>query len=557
MKHANSVVITTLLCFLPMVSYMPAAAESPEAYAGSSCESLKALRIPDTTIKSAEMVENEWREPSRGGGPGGQGDAGMRALMGEPPAGRGAGEPPVGRGVPQPARSGRGPTVVKGPFCRVVGVVDPAINFEVWLPPVDREKKWNGKFNGVGNGGLAGSINYRSMAQALARGYATASTDTGHVQGPENESWPMDNPALLTDFASRSIHMMTRAAKQITAAYYGNAPKYSYFTGCSGGGGQAMSEAQRYPADYDGICAGAPAMFPTRMWPGELHAAWVTHRDPSNMIPGDKLTLINNAALAACDAQDGVKDGVLDDPTKCNFDPSTLLCKGADGPNCLTAAQVDSVKKIYEGLREPNGKQYWPPYEIGSEPFWPGHINEPFGVPISYFKYMVLRNPKWDWHAFDFADPKNFAIIQEASARLGPILDSMEPDLSAFQKLGGKLILYHGWYDQNIAPRNSVNYYQKVVETMGGEGKTKDFFRLFMAPGMGHCGGGPGPSVFDALAALEQWVESGKAPDRLLASRVSNGKVDRTRPLCAYPLVAKYRGKGSTDEAASFECRLP
>ncbi len=506
-------------------------------FAGTPCESLKSLRIPDTTIQTAEFIDTEWREPTRGGR---GGDPGMRALTAETPQGRGGG--------------GRPPLSVKGPFCRVVGVVEPAIQFEVWLPPAEGNKKWNGKFNGVGNGGLAGSINYRAMSQALERGYTTASTDTGHKDGPENEAWPMEKPELLLDFASRSIHMMTRAAKSVISEFYGTAPKFSYFTGCSGGGGQAMSEAQRYPADYDGICAGAPAMYPTKMWPGELHAAWVTHRDPSNMIPTEKLTLVNNAALAACDAQDGVKDGVIDDPRRCGFDPGTLLCSGADSSGCLTAAQVDSVRKIYQGLKEPSGRQFWPPYEIGSEPLWPGHINEPFGVPLSYFKYMVMRDPKWDWHTFDFSNSGNMALLRQASIRLGPVLDSIEPDLSAFQKLGGKLILWHGWIDQNIAPRNTIQYYEKVLETMGGENRTKDFLRLFMAPGMAHCNGGPGPNTFDVLGAMEQWVEQKKAPDRIVASRLLEGKAERTRPLCPYPQVARYRGTGSMDDAANFVC---
>jgi len=294
------------------------------------------------------------------------------------------------------------------------------------------------------------------------------------------------------------------------------------------------------------------------MWPGELYPAWVTHRSPANLIPREKLPLIHAAVLTTCDAVDGVEDGVLDDPRRCHFEPSQLLCEGPDGADCLTAAQVESVEKIYEGLKDPSsGVVFWPGYEKSSELGWPGHIFEPFLIPLSYFKYMVLEDPAWDWRSFDFSDPESFAVLYEASDRLGPVLDSDDPDLTTFKERGGKLILYHGWIDQNIAPRNSITYYESVQETMGGAHETQSFFRLFLAPGMGHCGGGPGPNTFDALGALEQWVEHGEAPDQIPASHFSNGEVNRTRPLCPFPLVAQYQGSGSTDDAASFACRLP
>ena len=500
--------------------------------AQATCEALESLKLPATTITSAQAVGAGEFAPPAGGGRGG------RRPGGDRPAGEEV------RSLPA--------------FCRVAGVVAPQIRFEVWLPPPTGAGAWNGKLNGVGNGGLAGAISYGAMMHALARGYATASTDTGHSNQPGNEGWPLGHPELLVDFASRSIHVTALAAKGVAEAYYGRGPGRSYFTGCSCGGGQALSEAQRYPADYDGIVAGAPANFPTHMWPGELYPAWVTHRTPAHLIPEEKLAVIEKAALAACDAMDGVADGVLDDPRRCSFDPATLLCRGADSADCLTAAQVDSVRRIYEGPRDPSsGKSFWPGFEVSSEAGWTGHIFEPFSIPLSYFKYMALEDAGWDWRSFDFADPRSFAVLNDASRRLGPALDSTAPDLTAFKRLGGKLIAYHGWLDTNIAPRNSISYHESVQAAMGGERETQSFYRLFMVPGMGHCGGGPGPGAFDALAALEQWVENGKAPDRMLASHISNGKVDRTRPLCAYPLVAKYQGEGSTDDAASFECRLP
>jgi len=513
--------------------------------AAGSCENLKGLKIPETAIVSAQSIDaGDFMPPGRGMALGG----GQPPFGGPPDAGRGA-KPDIGRGP-------MGATKALPAFCRVIGVVQPAINFEVWLPPASGDKRWNGKFNGVGNGGLAGSISYDAMMQSLTRGYATASTDTGHVDKIGNDSWALDEK-LIVDFASRSIHMTAVAAKAVIRAYYNQEPQYSYFTGCSGGGGQALSEAQRYPDDYNGIVAGAPANYPTHLWPGELYAAWATHRDAANLIPNEKLHVITNAVLEACDALDGVKDGVLDDPRRCDFDPAKIQCSGADGPGCLTAAQVDSVRKIYEGAKDPStGKPFWYGYEMSSETFWPGHINNPFGTPLSYFKFMVLKDSGWDWKNFSFADPRNFELMDEASKKLGPVLDSTNPDLTSFKKRGGKLIMYHGWLDQNIAPRNSIQYFESVQKKMGGEKQTQDFARLFLAPGMTHCGGGPGPNTLDALSSLEQWVEKAKAPDQIIATHSSGGKVDRARPLCPYPQVAKYKGTGSTDAAASFVCSL-
>jgi feruloyl esterase len=519
MKTMQRFIVLAVLCILLAVFSLTAFAQD--------CEALAKLMLPQTKITSAQIVAAGEFTPPRTGGPGGGG-------------------------------GGQGANVMKAlpAFCRVVGVIEPAIKFEVWLPPVAGDKKWNGKFNGVGNGGLAGFIAYPAMAQAMLRGYATASTDTGHSNAPGNEAWALNHPELMVDFASRGIHLTARAAKSVIRAYYNQSPRYSYFTGCSGGGGQALSEAQRYPADYDGIVAGAPANHPTRMWPGELYAAYVTHRAPENLIPNEKLPMIARAALAACDAQDGLKDGLIADPRRCAFDPVALQCKGADAADCLTTGQVDSVRKIYEGLKDPvTGKLFWWGYEPSSEEGWPGHIQNPFGVPIGYFKYMAFNNPAWDWKTFDMADPKNFAALVAASNLLGPILNSIEPDLTAFQRLGGKLILYHGWLDQNISPRNSIQYYESVEEVMGEQ--TRDFARLFMAPGMGHCGGGPGPNMLDGLTALENWVEKKQAPQQIFASHATNGQVDRTRPLCPYPQVAVYKGSGSIDDAANFACQIP
>jgi len=504
----------------------PKPTEAPKP-TGVACESLKNLKLPDTTITAAESINPIQESPGV-----------------------------VVRGVWASPASAHGTTTVDVPFCRVAGVTAPSIGFEVWMPLAD---KWNGKFNGVGNGALAGGINYPAMKGPLGLGYAVGSTDGGH-KSPSivDGAWMMGHPELWDDFGYRAVHVMTRNAKAIIEAYYGKAAKYSYFTGCSGGGQQGLAEAQRYPADYNGIVSGAPANFPTRMWPGETWPSYVTQKSVETKIPVEKLPLINKAAIAACDANDGAKDGLITDPRKCNFDPGTLLCKGADAPDCLTAAQVDSVKKVYGGLKDPTtGAQFWPGYEPGSELGWPGHIGEPFVIPQGYFKAMVFNNPNWDWKTFDFANPKDFAILVDADARYGPILNATDPDLMAFKALGGKLILWHGWADQNIAPRNSISYYESVVADQGSEAETQKFMRLFMIPGVGHCSGGAGPDTFNALAALEQWVEKGIAPTQIPASKVTAGKTEFTRPLCVYPQVEQYKGTGDINDAANFTCVTP
>lgn len=502
--------IVALVLFLLIYA---SATAFPQTVTSGACENLKSLSLPQTTITLAESRD-------------------LKPF------------------TPEGATAAIAPKV---PFCRIAGIIDPEIRFEVWMPPA---ASWNGKFNGVGNGGLAGSISYAAMSAALARNYATASTDTGHQGG--NGSWALGRPDLLVDFASRAIHVMTVNAKLIVQAYYGQAPKYSYFTGCSGGGGQALSEAQRYPLDYKGIVAGAAANYVTHMWPGELWPAWVTHRSPTNVIPPEKLPVISAAAVAACDAIDGVKDGIIRDPRICSFDPATIECKGTDAPNCLTAGQVASVKAIYGGLKDPTtGRQFWPGFEAGSEFLWGGHIASAFGTPLAYFKYFYLGDPDWNWQTFEMTDPKNMQVMIDADTKLRAVLNSTDPDIASFKNAGGRMIMYHGWSDSFIAPRNSIAYYEGVV-ALQGEKQTREFLRLFMAPAMGHCGGGNGPNTFDSLAALENWVENGQAPDSITASHAgADGKVDRTRPLCVYPQVEQYKGTGDINDGTNFFCVNP
>ena len=277
--------------------------------------------------------------------------------------------------------------------------------------------------------------------------------------------------------------------------------------------------------------------------------------------------MLYRGALAACDASDGVTDDVIGDPQRCRFDPSTLVCTGNQASGaCLTPAQAEAARRVYQGLKDPRtGAQLYPGLAPGSEPFWPNrNPANPFPIPIAHYKWLVFGDPNWDWKTFAFTDPADYEAHVKAEAKFAPIMNATNPDLRAFQKRGGKLIQYHGWVDQLIAPQNSIDYYESVLAFFGGknnrsraEGEVQSFYRLFMAPGMAHCAGGPGPNTFDMLAALEQWVEHGAVPDRIIATRSINGIVDRTRPLCPYPQLASYKGSGDTNDAASFVCKTP
>ncbi len=484
----------------------------------ASCESLATLTLPDTTIASAGMVTaDQW----------------ARLALGAFPSGLPA-------------------------FCRVTATLTPssdsAIQIEVWLPA----SGWNGKYQAVGNGGWSGSINRNGMTLALRRGYATSSTDTGHRGG--SASFALGHPEKLIDYAWRSEHEMTLRAKAIIAAFYGSGPKLSYWNGCSAGGKQALKEAQRFPEDFDGIVAGAPASNWTGRAAQSIWVAQAVHQDEACYIPPAKYGLIHSAALAACDSLDGVTDGVLEDPTRCKFDPKTLECKGVDGPGCLTAPQVEAARKIYGPSIHPGTKRaLYPGLQPGSELGWATWGGpQPLAIGLDYFKYVVFEDPKWDFRALDFDRD-----VARAEKLDGARINATDPNLKPFFARGGKLIQYHGWSDPQISPGNSVDYYRSVLERLGGASKVRNAYRLFMVPGMGHCGGGEGTSTFDMVTALEQWVEEKRPPDRIVASRVRNGKPDRSRPLCPYPQVAVYQGNarlgygaGSTDDEASFVCKV-
>jgi feruloyl esterase len=451
-----------------------------------------------------------------------------------------------------PAPPGRGPNAgavykTLPPFCRVAATLKPSgdsvIRVEVWLPA----SGWNGRLQGVGNGAWAGTISYSAMATALAAGYVAASTDTGH-EGNSADFVP-GHPEKVIDFAYRAVHEMTVASKAIAAAYYGDSPKYSYWNGCSTGGRQALAEAQRFPNDYEGIVAGAPANDVTRLQGSQVWTSAMTHAVTQNAeagyIPPDKYPLIHKAALDQCDALDGVKDGVIEDPRRCKFDPKGLECKAGDGPACLTRPQLELAQKIYAG------PSFFPGLEPGSEMGWATLSGpKPMDLAVDIYKYLVFQDPRWDYLTFN---PET--DVARADKTISAVMNSVDPNLEPLFARGGKLLQYHGWADPGIPPGSSVNYYKSVLEAIGGKARVSDSYRLFMVPGMGHCGGGDGTSTFDMVSALDKWVAQGKAPDEIAASRVVNGAVVRTRPLCPYPQVATYKGSGSTDEASNFSCK--
>ena len=448
-----------------------------------------------------------------------------------------------------------------GAYCQVKGVVAPANRFEVWLPVA-----WNGKFQGVGNGGLGGYINYSAMTLAVARGYATAGTDGGHAGSPLDASWALGHPELVEDFGHRGVHVVTVAAKAVAEAFYGTAPERSYFVGCSSGGKQGLTEVQRYPDDYDGAVVGAPAYFFTHLSMASNWVAQALHEDPDSRIPPATLAVIADAVVARCDGLDGVRDGLLSDPRRCRFNPARLRCKGAPSPACLTEAQVRGLRKIYAGPRTKSGRRLYPGFvpggEIGSgtalgpagDPnvggweAWIGGTTANLAVTIqdTFFRFMAFEDPAWDWRTFDFDGD-----VRTTDAKLAAILDATDPDLSRFASRGGKIVMFHGWSDPAISPLGSIDYLRRVVPHR----RRDDFIRLFLAPGMQHCAGGPGPSSFDAVGALERWIEQGVAPERIVAEHRTNGAVDRTRPLCPYPRAARWDGVGDPDDAASFVCR--
>ena len=511
--------------------------------AGQSCEQLAQLALPNTKITSAQTVAAGAFAPPTS----------MAPWL--------AGDPSFYKRLPA--------------FCRVTAVAKPSadsdIKIEVWMPA----SGWNGKFRGQGNGGFAGEIDYRTLGLAVAQGYASAATDTGHAAEGTDASWALGHPEKIVDFAYRAIHEMTVVGKATVKAFYGDGAQHSYFANCSNGGRQALMEAQRYPEDYDGILAGAPANYWTHLLASALYDAQTTTLDPASYIPTSKIPTIAKAVIAACDAKDGVTDGVLNDPRQCHFDPASLLCKSGDSDACLTQPQVTALKKLYEGAHDSKGKEIFPGFLPGGEdggggwPLWitgtgPGK-SLLFAFGGGFFSDMVYGTADWDYKKANLDD-----AVAAADKKYASVLNATETNLKPFASRGGKLIIYHGWNDAAISALNTIHYYESVESKMGTQ-DADSFLRLFMVPGMQHCGGGPGPDVFGQMGfstvndpqhnmymALEQWVEKGTAPSTVVASKQTGAgvaaSVKMTRPLCAYPEVANYKGTGDTNDAANFVC---
>lgn len=500
------------------------------AWAQQSCESLASLRIPDVTITLAAAIN----------------------------------PPPAFEAPSTPGRFGTPPGLkVSVPFCRVAGFAAPSadshISFEVWLPVA---ANWNGKYLALGNPGFIGSISYGGLVRTMVQGYATASTDTGHSDiGVGNEaptsSWT-DHPEKIKDWGYRAVHETTFAAKALVRAYYGRPARYAYWSSCHEGGNQGLTEAQRYPKDFDGIAAGDPAYYITHLQAISEYITWVSLKDgvkAPGYIPPSKYPVINRAALDVCDAQDGVRDGVIEDPERCHFDPRTIRCPGnEDLASCLTGPQVGTAKRIYAGAKFADGTEIYPGFDPGSELGW-GLMAagpEPLSISTGFFQNMVLHNPHWDFRTFDVDRD-----TRRADAELGAMVNSMDPNLKPFKNHGGKLILYQSWNEAIIPPRNAIAYYKNVLAAMGGARQTSGFFRVFMVPGMPMCPGFSDPKAFNPLAAVQQWREKNIAPDKIIATHTTDGKADRTHPVCPYPQAAIYKGSGDPNDAASFVCGIP
>lgn len=488
----------------------------------ADCAGLAALRLPNTEITLAEDVAAGAFKSPAGAGPGGPGAPGNAYAT-----------------LP--------------PFCRLAGTIRPTsdsdIRFEVWMPA----SNWNGKFVGVGNGVWAGSISYFEMVAPLSMGYATAATDDGHQGSPIDASFAAGHPEKLVDFGHRAVHEMTVAAKAVIAAYYSQSPTRALFASCSTGGRQGLMEAHRYPDDYDGISSIAPANPMTGLMVSSLWTGYAAMKDEASRIPPPKFAAVHKAVVDACDAGDGVTDGIVSAPQRCRFDPAALQCSGDDAPDCLTPPQVAALRGVYEGPRNPRtGDQIYPGFSPGSEAMLPILTSgpEPFAVATTYMKFLVFEDPSWDFRTFDY-DRDAARAVRAGSEQM----DVPPEGLEAFFDGGGKLMLSHGWADGLIPPMSTVNFYTDLIADLGPD-RAAAGARLFMIPGMGHCAGGEGPFVFDAISTIDEWVETGRAPARIVVSNPP-GAPPRTRPLCPWPQEAAYSGQGSTDDEQRFVCRAP
>jgi feruloyl esterase len=486
----------------------------------STCESLTSLALADGKITSASLVDAGQFTPPAGGGP----------MMGGPDA------LAVFKNAPA--------------FCRVCATLTPTfdsdIKVEVWMP----SENWNGRLVGIGNGVWAGSIGYSAMAEPLSRGYATVATDTGHVGTGMDAKWAVGHKEKLIDFGHRAVHEMTIKAKTILKAYYEKKEDLSLWVSCSTGGRQGLMAAYRYPEDFDGISSMAPANPMVGLMISSLWTGYAAMKDDAHRLPPPKLMASKKAYIEKCDEIDGVKDGIISDPEQCSYDPGIIQCKEGNQDDCLTIPQVEALRDIYGGVKNPRtGKLVFSGFTPGSEQLLTALTSgpEPFLVATSYFRDIVFNDPRWDFKSFDYDKDLKAAYIAGSD-----ILDVPSDGLSRFFQRGGKLLLSHGWSDGLIPASNTVSFYKSMIETMDPK-KAADSVRLFMLPGVSHCAGGDGPSVVDMLSEIDIWASEGKAPDRIIASKPPNEKT-MTRPICPYPQVSVYKGSGSTNDAANFVC---
>jgi feruloyl esterase len=459
----------------------------------------------------------------------------------------------VAAGVASPGRGGRGGAAAPLPaHCRLTAMLTPSsdsnIEMALWLPT----DNWNGKFLAVGNGGWAGTISFDAMAEGLRRGYATASNDTGHKGG--TAAFAVGHPEKVIDFAYRAMHEMTVQSKAIVQTFYRRGPQLSYYQGCSTGGRQGLMEAQRYPDDFDAIIAAAPVNNMVHLNVSQVALQVDMLRNASRLLPPDKKTLFASAVVEACDQRDGVKDGIVSEPRACTFDPAVLACKSADSPGCLTPDQITNARSAWAPATTKSGAMVYPGRSPGFESGW--RIPTP-GAPLNPLftdmpRFVGRQDPNWDSMTFDFETDLALAL------KNGGSIEATDPDLAKFKARGGKLLMYHGWADPGPAPENTINYYEAVNRRLGG--RQDEWMRLFLMPGVGHCGGGVGPDQADFLGALERWREQGVAPGQIIATRPAGrggSATPMSRPLCPHPQVARYTGSGSTDEAKNFTCVGP
>jgi len=532
---------------------LPGAVAAQPPRPASACERLASLSLANAAITLAQVVSaGAFTVPENPAGRGGGGSSALAGTLGRVPdvpgrvtantAGLGLGYN-GGRGVP--------PFSSLPAFCRVVATLKPSassdVHMEAWLPIAG----WNGQFRGTSPNGLGGVINYNAMGVALTDGFAAASTDTGHQGG--DTAW-MQVPDKVTDFAGRAMHETTVVGKALTTAYYGSVPRYSYMIECGGGSAAALHEVQKYPADYNGIVVGGHAAHLTRQIFGQLWLWMSAHPNGVAVLPAAKLTVLHDAVLAKCDLLDGVKDGLLEDPTRCTFDPKEIECRSGDGPACLTSAQVEAARKIYAGPANPRtNERIWSPLYRGSELDWSFFTESasPIGIATSTLRDAILKDPAFDYRTTPIDFDRHVAMADRSDlARV----NASNPAISAYVRNGGKLILSGGWNNALVPAGAVLDYYNRVAATIG-RADTQRAVRLYMVPGMIECNGGPGTDTFDMFGVMRRWVEDGQAPDDVIASRVEYDKTVRTRPLCPYPQVATYKGSGSTNEARNFVCK--